>query len=185
VVEDLKVLWCNEGVHVLDEYKCEYFQLKAILFVIVSDSLVARNLSGQSKKVGCGYPHCFRETDSPYLSESRKIVYMGHRHYIPMRHQFRSMKDQFKGNTEKWHPPPYLTSHEVYEMVKDVHVVHGKRKRTGNNTEEDDMWKNQSIFWELPYWKDLEVHHLTDLMHVENNVCENLLRTLLNTDRKN
>jgi hypothetical protein len=46
------------------------------LFVTVSDSPVARNLSGQSKKVGCGCPHCFKETDSEYLSESPKIVYM-------------------------------------------------------------------------------------------------------------
>jgi hypothetical protein len=51
------------------------------------------------------------------------------------------MKDQFNGNTEKRHPPPHLTSHEVYEMVKDVHVVLGKQKRTSKNTEEDDMWK--------------------------------------------
>jgi hypothetical protein len=39
----------------------------------------------------------------------------------------------------------------TYEIVKDVHVVHGKRKRTGKNTGEDDMWKKQLIFWELPY----------------------------------
>jgi hypothetical protein len=39
-----------------------------------------------------------------------------------------------------------LTGHEVYEMVKDVYVVLGKRKRTDKNTEEDDMWKKQSIF---------------------------------------
>jgi hypothetical protein len=49
------------------------------------------------------------------------------------------MKDQFNGNTEKRHPPAHLTGHEVYEMVKDVHVVLGKQKRTGKNTEEDDM----------------------------------------------
>jgi hypothetical protein len=55
-----------------------------------------------------------------------KIVYMGHRCYIPMKHQFRSMIDQFNGNTEKRHPPPHLTGHEAYEMVKDVHVVLGK-----------------------------------------------------------
>jgi hypothetical protein len=52
----------------------------------------------------------------------------------------------FNGNTEKRHPPPYLTGHEVYEMVKDVHVVLGKRKRACKNTGEDDMWKKQSIF---------------------------------------
>jgi hypothetical protein len=64
---------------------------------------------------------------------------MGHRHCLPMKHQFRNMKDQFNGKTEKRHPPPHSTGHEVYEMVKDVHVVLGKWKRTGKNIEEDDM----------------------------------------------
>jgi hypothetical protein len=68
-------------------------------------------------------------------------VYMGHRRYIPMNHSFYSMKDKFNGNIEKRHPPPHLTGHEIYEMVKDVHVVLGKWKRTGKNTGEDDMWK--------------------------------------------
>jgi hypothetical protein len=52
-------------------------------------------LSGQSKKVGYGCPHCFREIDSQYLNESRKIVYMGHRRYIPMKHSFWSMNYKF------------------------------------------------------------------------------------------
>jgi hypothetical protein len=74
---------------------------------------------------------------------------MGPLLYIPMKHQFQSMKDQFNGNTEKRRPPSHLIGHEVYKMVKDVHVVLGKWKRTSNKTEEDDMWKKQSIFWEL------------------------------------
>jgi hypothetical protein len=94
------------------------------------------------------------------------------------------MKDQFNGNTEKRHPPPHLTSHEVYEMVKDIHVVLGKWKRTSKNIEEEDMWKKQSIFWELSYWKDLDVGHSIDVMRIEKNVCESLLKTLLNTDGK-
>jgi hypothetical protein len=68
-------------------------------------------------------------------------------------------------------------------MVKDVHVVLGKWKRTGKTTK-DDMWKKQLIFWELPYWKYLDVRHSIDVMHVEKNVCESLLGTLLNTDGK-
>jgi hypothetical protein len=66
-----------------------------------------------------------------------------------MKHQIWSMKDQFNGNTKKRHPPPHLIGHEVYEMVKDVHVVLSTRKRTGQNIEEDDMWKKKSIFWDL------------------------------------
>jgi hypothetical protein len=93
------------------------------------------------------------------------------------------MKHQFNGNTEKRRPPSHLAGHEVNEMVKDVHVVLGKWKRAGKTTK-DDMWKKQSIFWELPYWKYLDVRHSIDVMHVEKNVCESLLGTLLNTDGK-
>jgi hypothetical protein len=46
LVEDLKELWYNNEVRVWDEHKREYFGLKAILFVIISDSPAARNLSG-------------------------------------------------------------------------------------------------------------------------------------------
>jgi hypothetical protein len=71
---------------------------------------------------------------------------MGYQHNILMKHQFWNMKDQFNGKTEKRHPPPYLTGHEVYEMVKNVHVVLGKRKMTNKNIEENDMWNKQSFF---------------------------------------
>jgi hypothetical protein len=94
------------------------------------------------------------------------------------------MKDQFNGYTEKRGPPHHLIGDEVYEIVKDVHVVLGKWKRTDKNTEEDDMWKKQSIFSELSYWKDLDVHHSIDVMHVEKNVCESFLGKLLNMDGK-
>jgi hypothetical protein len=76
---------------------------------------------------------------------------MGHRHYIPIKHQFQNMKDQFNGNTDKRCPSLHLTCHEINEMVKDVHVILGKRKMAGKNTKENDMWKKQSIFLEIPY----------------------------------
>jgi hypothetical protein len=108
----------------------------------------------------------------------------GNRHYIPMKHPLQSMKDKFNDNTEKRRPPPHLTGHEVYKMVKDVHVEPGKQKRSRKNSGEEDMWTKKSIFWELPYWKDLDVCHSIDAMHVEKNMCESLLGTLLNTDGK-
>jgi hypothetical protein len=46
LVEDLNVLWNNNRVEVCDARKREYFQLQAILFMIVSDSPAAHNLSG-------------------------------------------------------------------------------------------------------------------------------------------
>jgi hypothetical protein len=44
--------------------------------------------------------------------------------------------------------------------------------------------RSNRFFWELPYWKDLDVHHSIDVMHIEKNVCKSLLRTLFNTDGK-
>jgi hypothetical protein len=46
LVEYLKVLWNNNRVEVWDEHMREYFKLQAILFVTISDSPAARNLSG-------------------------------------------------------------------------------------------------------------------------------------------
>jgi hypothetical protein len=37
------------------------------------------------------------------------------------------------------------------------------------------MWKNKSIFWELPYWEILEVQNAIDVMHLMKNLCLNVL----------
>ena len=37
------------------------------------------------------------------------------------------------------------------------------------------MRKKKSIFWDLPYWKDLEVCSVIDMMHMTKNLCVTLL----------
>jgi hypothetical protein len=44
--------------------------------------------------------------------------------------------------------------------------------------------RSNQFFGSYPYWKYLDVYHSIDVMHVEKNVYESLLRTLLNTDVK-
>jgi len=41
-------------------------------------------------------------------------------------------------------------------------------------------WYKQSIFWQLPYWKDLLLWHNLDVMHIKKNVFDNFMNTLLN-----
>ncbi|XP_071708599.1 uncharacterized protein [Rutidosis leptorrhynchoides] len=65
-------------------------------------------------------------------------------------------------------------------MVKKLKVVLGK---TGNGPPKG-MWKKQSIFWELSYWKHLRIRHCLDVMHIEKNVCESLVGLLLNIPGK-
>lgn len=45
-------------------------------------------------------------------------------------------------------------------------------------------WTHVSIFWELPYWKKSKVRHALDVMHIEKNVCDNVIGTLLGIDGK-
>ena len=46
------------------------------------------------------------------------------------------------------------------------------------------IWKKISIFFELEYWKFFPVRHILDVMHIEKNICEALLGTLLNIPEK-
>jgi hypothetical protein len=79
---------------------------------------------------------------------------------------------------------PLLLVFNSVRRLNPNNVVLGKQKRTNKNIKEDDMWNKQSIFWELTYWKDLDVRHSGGVRHIEKNVCESLLGTLLNTNGK-
>jgi hypothetical protein len=37
------------------------------------------------------------------------------------------------------------------------------------------MWKKKSIFWDLEYWKFLEVRSAINVMHLTKNICVNIL----------
>ena len=68
-------------------------------------------------------------------------------------------------------------------MVKDIEVIFGKGPG-GQSVPKDvatghaPMWKKKYIFWELPYWKVLELRSSIDVMHVTKNLCVNLLNFL-------
>lgn len=46
------------------------------------------------------------------------------------------------------------------------------------------LWKKRSIFFDLPYWEHNVLRHNLDVMHIEKNVCDNLIGTILNLDGK-
>ncbi|OMO52139.1 Zinc finger, CCHC-type [Corchorus capsularis] len=49
---------------------------------------------------------------------------------------------------------------------------------------EADLWKKMSILFELDYWQHNLLRHNLDVMHIEKNVCENIVATILNVDGK-
>lgn len=40
-------------------------------------------------------------------------------------------------------------------------------------------WKKKSIFFELPYWEHNLIRHNLDVMHVEKDVVDNIIYTVL------
>ena len=77
--------------------------------------------------------------------------------------------------------PKSLTGEEVYSRVERINVTFGKNQRIAG---EKNIWKKRSIFFDLPYWRSLDVRHSIDVMHVEKNVCDSLISTLLHIPGK-
>ncbi|XP_014631515.1 uncharacterized protein [Glycine max] len=99
-----------------------------------------------------------------------------------MFHPYRRLKKAFDGSQEHETAPNPLTGDEVYQRVKDVKNMFGKSQKKPSST--SNMWKKKSIFFDLPYWSDHHVRHCIDVMHVEKNVCDSLIGTLLNMKGK-
>jgi hypothetical protein len=46
------------------------------------------------------------------------------------------------------------------------------------------IYNQKSAWWGLLYWKDLLLPHNLDVMHIEKNICDNILWTLLKVEGK-
>jgi hypothetical protein len=175
-------LWGRPGVRVWDEHKEEEFDLRALLFVTINDCPALSNLSGQTNKGYKACTHCLHETESIYLDNCKKNVYLGHRRFLARQHNLRKKGKHFNGKGDHRPKPTEHTGADVFDMVKDLKVMFGKGPGRQSVPQGADghapMWKKKSIFWELDYWKVLDVRSAINVMHVTKNVCMNLLSFL-------
>ncbi|XP_074287969.1 uncharacterized protein LOC141613133 [Silene latifolia] len=180
LINDLKILW-ETGVEVYDAYRNELFNLRAMLFCTIQDYPVYGNLSGYTVKGKAPCPICEDGTMGKWLKSSKKNIYDGHRCFLPDDHYYRKLKKAFNGDQEFKRRPRVLTGIEVFEKVKDIQIIFGKNH---GSTLPKQGYKKCSVFWRLPYWKHLFVRHSLDVMHIEKNVCDSLIGTLLNVPGK-
>lgn len=69
--------------------------------------------------------------------------------------------------------------------MENIDVTLGKKRgRQATGKSEVHQWRKKSIFFELPYWKHLLLRHNLDVMHIEKNVLDNLVFTLLDDKGK-
>jgi len=180
LIEDLKILW-ETGVEVYDGYRKESFNLRAMLFGTINDFPAYGNLSGYSIKGQCACPICEDKTDWKRLEFGQKNVFLGHRRFLNSNHHYRGWRKAFNGETEQGRAPPILTGDQIFEKVKDLDTQFGKPFA---HTLVKSGWKKRSVFFELSYWKSLYVRHFLDVMHIEKNVFESVIGTLLNIQGK-
>ncbi|XP_071740713.1 uncharacterized protein [Rutidosis leptorrhynchoides] len=159
LVDELKDLWSN-GVETKDSFTNSVFTMRVALLMTINDFPAHSSLSGWS---GQGYYACsICNVDTPCI-ETRP-------------------------------PPRRRTNDEILEQLRPFsgkalqrepgkHPEHGGKKKRCDETVEGN-WSKKSIFYELRYWSNVELKHNLDVMHIEKNVCESLLNTLLKHKEK-
>ncbi|XP_073137486.1 uncharacterized protein [Henckelia pumila] len=155
LVDDLKCLW-EIGVDSYDAYRKEYFSLRVSYY-------------GQSMIF------LLMGTCQVIKGLFLEIILIGGQ-----------IKNLFNGKQEFNPAQKPLTGLEVLERFEKINYRSGKMsgKLQRKELETKSCWKRKSMFFELEYWKHLHVRHVLDVMHIEKNVCESLIGTLLNVPGK-
>ena len=102
------------------------------------------------------------------------------------------MMTYFIGSTiETWHVPERQDGHYMYNMVKNIKVAYGKKKKDGKINKSDmplidsERFKKMSIFFKfLSYWPNMAMRHSIDGMHIKKNVFESVIGILMDIKAK-
>jgi len=163
------------GVDTYDVSRDQKFQMHAALLWTINDYPAYAMLSGWSTKGRLACSCCHYDTHSSYLRHRHKMCYMNHRVFLPANHAWRANKKSFNGKRELRSAPTRLEGIEILEILKDFNNDFGKNKKN----KKDGPWKKRSIFFELPYWSKNKLRHNLDVMHIEKNIFDNIIGTLL------
>ncbi|KAG8503618.1 hypothetical protein CXB51_001607 [Gossypium anomalum] len=132
---------------------------KALLWTI-KDFPAYANLCGWSTKGRYACPCCAAQTCSKWLYNGKKFCYMGHRLWLDGNHRFRFQRTLSEGTEE---------FREALEQTIGSEILLVEKKK---------------YFFELPYWEHHILRRNLDVMHIEKNVSENIIGTILNVDGK-
>ncbi|XP_028066963.1 uncharacterized protein LOC114269797 [Camellia sinensis] len=113
---------------------------------------------------------------------------MGARRHLPENHTWRTSK-LFNGQTEHRSKPLELSGDQILEQIDSgtykPYGKHPQNRKRQRNEHQNLNWSKRSIMFDLPYWKTLKLRHNLDVMHIEKNICDNVVGTLLSVDGKN
>ncbi|XP_015162550.1 uncharacterized protein [Solanum tuberosum] len=187
LIEELKELW-EVGVETSDTSTRQNFKMQASLLWTINDFPVYENLSGWSTKGKLACPCCNKDNSSIRLANCKKRCFMGHRRYIPHSDKWRNETKTFDENKEESPAPKIRSGIEIFDKVQDLEGLplskDPKKRKKISHEKWQDNWNKKSIFFELPYWNCLLLRHNLDVMHIEKNICDNIMGTIMSVKGK-
>ncbi|XP_021764842.1 uncharacterized protein LOC110729408 [Chenopodium quinoa] len=184
LIKDLKDLW-EFGLETYDASTNQRFDMHVALMTTVSDFPGYAILSGWSTKGYLACPECHYETNSEWLPCSGKNVYRSNRKFLDPSHPWRHDKRNFDRKLEERCQPILLNGIDIENMLRDFPNAFGKKqKKPRCDVDDPTLWRKKPISFELPYWKHCSNRHNLDVMHIEKNVFDNVIATLLDISQK-
>jgi hypothetical protein len=107
-----------------------------------------------------------------------------------MKCKYHQWRTQFDGMIENEEAPKHRDGKFVFEIIKNINIVFGKlvkgkKSKKNEYAPKDSPFKKQSIFFRyLPYWKEFEIGHAINTMHVTKGVFESTIGLLFNIPGK-
>lgn len=112
------------------------------------------------------------------------MCYMNHRRFLDPSHKWRFDKKRFNGQIEMRQPPEPLTGTDIEQLLVGFENQFGEKINRKKKRDNSIPFKKKSIFFDLPYWRHNAHRHNLDVMHIEKNICDKILGTLLNIGGK-
>ncbi|XP_015062702.1 uncharacterized protein LOC107008260 [Solanum pennellii] len=175
------------GVDTYDASRKENFCRRAALLWTINDFLAYANLSGWSTEGALACPLCNKNTPSTRLRYGRKFSYMGVRKFLSSNHKWRSNKRDFDKKVERRSALEVLSGKDVLDQLltlEDMKFGKIKKKKKYKRSKGIHNWRKKNIFFKIPYWKNNLIRHNLDAMHIDKNVCDNIIRTFVDIEGK-
>ena len=181
-IEELIKLW-EVGVETYDASMKTTFQMQAAIMWTINNFPAYGNLSGWCTYGRYACPSYNVDTHSRWLTHRKKFCYMGHRRFLDSTHKYRHDAKSFDGSKELGHKPLARSGSDLLDQLKGIKFNYRKMSEPTDGVQKR-TWRKRSIFFELSYWEHHLIKHNLDPMHIETNICDNLVHTLLNVDKK-
>ncbi|KAI5333527.1 hypothetical protein L3X38_023658 [Prunus dulcis] len=158
------------------------FTLRAAVMWTVNDFPAYAMVSGWSTKGYMACPVCKEDVTSGW--HAGKVCYLGHRRWLPWDHEWREKDKEFDGNTERRLRPREWSGDEILEQLNRLDFAPFGKTVSRTRPSTNLNWTHKPMFFELPYWSKLKLRHNLDVMHVEKNVFDTLVGTILDIEGK-